>query len=179
MTTTLSEGVKVPDVGSTDWADDLETNWNLLNTALAQQGSWAKVDEAQTFTGVQTFEDGIVGSLQGTANMAMSDADGNTITSTYATKTELSTLSDTVDDKADDSDVVHKADEETITGAKTFSATVTSANVVPSATDTYSLGSASVQYNAIYGKSYFYNGTQWGLDVANVWTATNVFTGTR
>ncbi len=63
----------------------------------------------------------------------------------------------------------------TWTGDNTFSDTLTSADVVPSATDTYSLGSASVQYNAIYGKSYYYNGTQWGLDVANTWTVTQTF----
>lgn len=153
-TTTLTNGIKIPERASRDWYSDLSVNWNLLDNHLGDTDSH--------------LDDGL-------APKATADASGNTITSTYATKTELSTLSTTVGTKADDSDVVHKADAETITGAKTFSATVTSADVVPSATNTYSLGSASVQYNGIYGKTYYYNGVQWGLDKANTWTNTNTF----
>ena len=57
---------------------------------------------AQTAAGVKTFSDGIVGNVTGTASKAISDADGNTISSTYGklagsqTWTQTQTFSDTV-----------------------------------------------------------------------------------
>ena len=41
---------------------------------------------------------------------------------------------------------------------------------IPSANNTYGLGSSSYQWNNLYAKNYFYNGVAWGLDKANVWT---------
>lgn len=43
-------------------------------------------------------------------------------------------------------------------------------NVLPYATNTYSLGSSSYQWSAVYAQTYYYNGTAWGLDKANVWS---------
>lgn len=40
------------------------------------------------------------------------------------------------------------------------------------------LGSSTYQWNNVYAKNYYYNGTAWGLDKANVWTGTNTFSGT-
>ena len=48
-------------------------------------------------------------------------------------------------------------------------------NLIPVATNTYDLGSSSYQWNNLYAKNYFYNGTAWGLDKANTWTGTNSF----
>ena len=47
----------------------------------------------------------------------------------------------------------------------------------PIANDTHNLGTSSYQWNNLYAKSYFYNGTAWGLDKANVWTGVNTFVG--
>ena len=37
------------------------------------------------------------------------------------------------------------------------------------------LGTSANQWNNLYAKNYFYNGTAWGLDKSNTWTATNNF----
>ena len=37
------------------------------------------------------------------------------------------------------------------------------------------LGTSTNQWSAVYAQSYYYNGTAWGLDKANVWTAGNSF----
>ena len=83
MTTTLSEGVKVPDVGSVNWAGDLEVNWNLLNGALANLSGNVKTDRDNTWTGEQSFTLPIVGSITGTASKAIADEDGTSIKSGY------------------------------------------------------------------------------------------------
>ena len=44
-------------------------------------------------------------------------------------------------------------------------------NVTPGANNTYDLGSSSYQWNNLYAKNYYYNGTAWGLDKANTWSA--------
>ena len=48
-------------------------------------------------------------------------------------------------------------------------------NLIPAANDTYDLGSSSYQWNNLYAKNYYYNGTAWGLDKANTWTESNTF----
>ena len=48
-------------------------------------------------------------------------------------------------------------------------------NFIPSANNTYDLGSSSYQWNNLYAKNYYYNGTAWGLDKANTWTENNTF----
>lgn len=50
-------------------------------------------------------------------------------------------------------------------------------NLIPAANDAYDLGSSSYQWNNLYAKNYYYNGTAWGLDKANVWTGNNTFSG--
>ena len=49
-------------------------------------------------------------------------------------------------------------------------------NLIPAANDAYDLGSSSYQWNNLYAKNYYYNGTAWGLDKANTWSASNTFT---
>ena len=49
-------------------------------------------------------------------------------------------------------------------------------NFLPKTTSVYSLGSSSYQWSAVYAQTYYYNGTQWGLDKANTWTGYNTFT---
>lgn len=45
----------------------------------------------------------------------------------------------------------------------------------PEQTDTVNLGTSTNQWNKVYSKAYYYNGTQWGLDVANEWTKTQTY----
>ena len=49
-------------------------------------------------------------------------------------------------------------------------------SIRPRLTDTFQLGDSSYQWNKVYSKEYYYNGTAWGLDKANTWTGTNTFT---
>ena len=51
-------------------------------------------------------------------------------------------------------------------------------NILPFANNSSSLGSSSYQWSSVYAQSYYYNGTQWGLDKANEWSGTNTYTKT-
>ena len=46
---------------------------------------------------------------------------------------------------------------------------------IPSANNSYNLGSSTYQWNNLYAKNYYYNGVAWGLDKGNVWTGANTF----
>ena len=50
-------------------------------------------------------------------------------------------------------------------------------SLIPYANNTYDLGSSSYQWNNIYSKGYYYNGTAWGLDQANVWNTYQTIKG--
>lgn len=50
------------------------------------------------------------------------------------------------------------------------------ANMLPFANNSWDLGSSSYQWSSVYAQSYYYNGTAWGLDKANVWTGDNTYT---
>ena len=118
MTTTLSEGVKVPDVGSVNWAGDLEVNWNLLNGALANLSGNVKVDRDNTWTGEQSFTLPIVGSITGTAAKAIADEDGTSIKTGY----------------------VNVAGNQTVSGQKTWSGNQFFTSAVYHKSTTYEIG---------------------------------------
>lgn len=152
MTTTLSEGVKVPDVGSVNWAGDLEVNWNLLNGALANLSGNVKLDRDNIWTGEQTFSLPIVGSIAGTASKAIADEDGTSIKTGY----------------------VNVAGNQTVTGDKSFTGSNTFNNILPNATNTYALGSSSYQWSSVYAQSYYYKSSalEIGVQPASNNTAT-------
>ena len=57
------------------------------------------------------------------------------------------------------------------TGLSYFSITGKVKNsLTPFTNSTYSLGSSSYQWSAVYAQTYYYNGAAWGLDKANVWS---------
>lgn len=87
----------------------------------------------------------------------------------------ISALQTAVASKAADADVVHKAGAETITGDKTFTGATATHNITPETDNTYSLGSTSYQWASVYARTYYYNGTAWGLDKYNQWTEVNDF----
>ncbi len=148
MSSTLSEGVRVPDIGSVNWGADVNFNWGLLNTALANISSNVKVNVANTWTATQTFTETISGSIDGIAARAVGDEDGNNIKAALAGKqpslsqsqldavnsgvtasavqqigtnaSNISGLQTVVSSKAADNSVVHLAGAETITGDKTW-----------------------------------------------------------
>ena len=51
-------------------------------------------------------------------------------------------------------------------------------NFIPSANNSYDLGSSSYQWNNLYAKNYYYNGTAWGLDKANVYSLEQTISAT-
>ncbi len=127
MTTTLSEGVKVPDVGSVNWAGDLEVNWNLLNGALANLSGNVKTDRDNTWTGEQSFTLPIVGSITGTASKAIADEDGTSIKTGY----------------------VNVAGNQTVTGQKTWSESQFFTSSVYQKNTTYEIGTTPASNIAI------------------------------
>jgi hypothetical protein len=58
----------------------------------------------------------------------------------------------------------------------TFSGQVDN-SVIPKTNNTYDLGSSSYQWNNVYSKGYYYNGTPWGLDKSNEWSVNQYYTG--
>ena len=203
MSSTLSEGVRVPDIGSVNWGADVNFNWGLLNTALANISGNVKTDVANTWTATQTFSETISGSIDGVAARAVNDEDGNNIKTALAGKQpslsqsqldavnsgvtaaavrqigtnadNISSLQTAVSGKAADNAVVHLAGAETITGDKIFTGATVTHNIRPETDNTYSLGSTSYQWASVYARTYYYNGTAWGLDKYNQWTGVNDF----
>lgn len=78
----------------------------------------------------------------------------------------ISGLQTAVATKAADSEVVHLAGAETITGDKTFTGAVVTHNVTPEANNTYSLGSAASIWNSVYANAVYAN-TSFGVRYAN------------
>ena len=46
---------------------------------------------------------------------------------------------------------------------------------IPSANNSYDLGSSSYQWNNLYAKGYYYNSVAWGLDKENTWSNINSY----
>ena len=115
----------------------------------------------------------LTSSKQDTLSTAQLAAVNSGITS--AAVQQISTNTSNIATKAADSAVVHLAGTETISGDKTFTGSVVTHDVTPETNGTYSLGSSSYQWSAVYAQTYYYNGTQWGLDKYNRWTEVNDF----
>ena len=47
-------------------------------------------------------------------------------------------------------------------------------SLYPFTTNFYNIGSSDNQWNNLYAKNYYYNGTAWGLDKENVWTTNQI-----
>ena len=113
MSTTLTNGLKLPDKGSVDWYADMQSNYTIL--------------------------DGAVGTV----------AEHTSALSGKAPLVHTHTKSDVTD--------------------------LLNSNFIPSANNTYDLGSSSYQWNNVYAKQYYLNGVAWGLDKANEWSGENSF----
>ena len=103
----------------------------------------------QTVAGVKTFSS----TINGTAAKAIADEDGTSIKTGY----------------------VNVAGNQTVSGNKEFTGSNTFNNILPNTTNSYSLGSSSYQWSSVYAQTYYYNGTQWGLDQPNTWSNINSF----
>lgn len=165
MGQTLTNGIYLPDEGERNSYSGLEANWRTLDALILTVNGKAAPNIANTWTAAQTFTAGIIGDLTGnvtgnvtgdltgTASRAIADEDGTSIKTGY----------------------VNVAGNQTVSGNKEFTGSNTFNSILPNATNTYSLGSSSYQWSSVYAQSYYYNGTQWGLDQPNTWSNINNF----
>ena len=109
--------------GDTTAAITVPTNADYVDRTTDQTVAGKK-----TWTGEQTFSLPIVGSITGTASKAIADEDGTSIKTGY----------------------VNVAGNQTVTGDKSFTGSNTFNSILPNATNTYSLGSSSYQWDNLY-----------------------------
>ena len=89
MSTTLKNGVRVPDSGSVNWDTDVNSNWNLLDGALSALSEKITKDELAKVATSGSYND-------------LSDKPDLPDTTNYYTKTETDNL---LSNKANDSDL--------------------------------------------------------------------------
>ena len=151
MSTTLTNGLKLPDKGSVDWYADMQNNYTILDGAV---GTIAEHTSALSGKAplVHTHTKSDITDFPAYGNAAGTICEGND-----------SRLSDArtpvahIHGKADITDLLNS-------------------DFIPSANNAYDLGSSSYQWNNLYANNYYYNGVAWGLDKANEWSASNTFT---
>lgn len=195
MATVLSKGVIVPDPGETDWAGYLAINWGKLNEVVGA----ALPDAQNVWTQPQIFQNNIyltntsytVGTIPdsnitttlffaGASNYQIGYCRGVVYKTTGQTSAELTARNKFTNGVLDPtgSEITSSFNVEVQSnGEKTlyFDGSIRN-NVLPYVTNTYSLGSSSYQWSSVYAQTYYYNGTAWGLDQANVWTGSNTYT---
>lgn len=130
MSTTLTNGIIIPDNGSRNWGGDLANNWNIIDLNV---GYMADVKNSVT-----TLENSVaentaniqinasnISALQTSKQDVIEDLEtiraGASLGATAVQPSELS-------NKANDSEVVHKSGDETINGTKLFTVSPICAN---------------------------------------------------
>lgn len=140
MSTTLTNGIIIPDNGSRNWGGDLANNWNIidvnvgymndvknkvttLETSVAENTTNIQINTSN-ISALQTSKQDKIEDLETirTGASAGATAVQPSTLNNYATKSELSS-------KANDTDVVHKSGDETINGGKTFTGEIV--NTIP------------------------------------------------
>lgn len=126
MSTTLTNGIIIPENGSRNWGGDLANNWNILDinvgymTDVKNRVTTLENSVAENTANIQINTSNI-SALQTSKQDKIEDLE--TIragANAGATAVQPSTLTDSLATKANDSDVVHKSGNETISGLKTF-----------------------------------------------------------
>lgn len=131
MSTTLTNGIIIPDNGSRNWGGDLANNWNILDvnvgymtdvknrvttleSGVAENTANIQIN-ASNISALQTSKQDKIEDLETIRDGASAGATAvqPSALNNYATKSELSS-------KANNSDVVHKNGDETIDGVKNF-----------------------------------------------------------
>lgn len=146
MGQTLTHGVYLPDEGERNCYAGLASNWQLLDGAVGTVAEHStqiagKAPLVHTHTKSDITDFPVYGTTAGTI------CEGND-----------SRLSDAR------TPVAHTHTKSNVTD-------LLNSNFIPSANNSYDLGSSSYQWNNLYAKNYYYNGVAWGLDKANVWSA--------
>ena len=163
MGQTLSHGVYLPNEGERNCYAGLASNWQILNTAVGNIAEKAPL----VHTHGNITNDGKVGTdankplITGTGGAVQAGSFGN----------QANTFCEGNDSRLSDArtPVAH-------THTKSGVTDLLNSDFIPSANNSYSLGSSSYQWNNLYAKNYYYNGTAWGLDKENVWGDSNRFT---
>ena len=152
MGQTLTHGVYLPDEGERNCYSGLAGNWQLLDGAV---GTIAEHTSA----------------LSGKAPLVHTHTKSD-ITDFPAYGNTAGTICEGNDSRLSDArtPVAHTHTKSDVTD-------LLNSDFIPSANNSYNLGSSSYQWNNLYAKSYYYNGVAWGLDKANVWTQGNQFNG--
>ena len=150
MGQTLTHGVYLPDEGERNCYNGLAANWSILDGAV---GTIAEHTTA----------------LAGKANAVHTHTKSD-ITDFPAYGTTAGTICEGNDSRLSDArtPVAHTHTKSDVTD-------LLNSDFIPSVNNSYNLGSSSYQWNKTYSKEYYYNGTAWGLDKSNTWTADNTF----
>lgn len=132
MSTVLKNGIIIPENGSRNWGGDLANNWNIIdvnigymtdvkNKVTTLENSVA--ENTANISALQTSKQDVIEDLETIRSGASSGATAvqPSALSDYYTKAEVDTA---LTSKANDSDVVHKSDNEVISGIKSFSSDV-------------------------------------------------------
>ena len=150
MGQTLTHGVYLPDEGERNCYNGLAANWQLLDNSV---GTIAEHTTA----------------LSGKAPLVHTHTKSD-ITDFPVYGTTAGTICEGNDSRLSDArtPVAHTHTKSDVTD-------LLNSNFIPSANNSYDLGSSSYQWNNLYAKNYYYNGTAWGLDKDNIWVGTQYF----
>ena len=150
MGQTLTHGVYLPDEGERNCYNGLAANWSILDGAVG-----TVADHTSALSGkaplVHTHTKSDITDFPVYGNAAGTICEGND-----------SRLSDAR------TPVAHTHTKSDVTN-------LLNSDFIPSANNSYDLGSSSYQWNNLYAKNYYYNGVAWGLDKSNAWAENNRF----
>jgi len=159
--TTLPNGIIVPEKFSRDWYADLYHNWqeldNLLGGGTPKDGTLTiqkNGDTVGTFTANQATDE--------TIDIEVPDVNNGTLTIQQNGTTVDTFTANSSSDKTVNIQCVDLENNQTVAGDKEFTGTTTAHDLVPSATDTYNFGSSTAQWNNAYIKSLTINGVVCG-----------------
>jgi len=159
--TTLPNGIIVPEKFSRDWYADLYHNWqeldNLLGGGTPKDGTLTiqkNGDTVGTFSANQATDE--------TINITVPDVNNGTLTIQQNGTTVDTFTANSSSDKTVNIQCVDLENNQTVGGDKEFTGTTTAHDLVPSATDTYNFGSSTAQWNNAYIKSLTINGVACG-----------------
>ena len=135
MSTTLTNGLKLPDKGSVDWYADMQSNYTILDGAV---GTIAEHTSA----------------LSGKAPLVHTHTKAD-ITDFPVYGTTAGTICEGNDSRLSDArtPVAHTHTKSDVTD-------LLNSDFIPSVNNSYNLGSSSYQWNNLYAKNYYYNGTE-------------------
>ena len=169
MGQTLTHGVYLPNEGERNCYSGLASNWRLLDGAIGTVAAHTtaiagKADISHSHGNISN--DGKVGTaankplITGTGGAVQAGSFGN----------QANTFCEGNDSRLSDArtPVAHTHTKSDVTD-------LLNSDFIPSANNSYDLGSSSYQWNNLYAKGYYYNSVAWGLDKENTWSNINSY----